>query len=708
MSTTTKNLLVELFVEELPPKALKKLGDAFAQVLAASLNAQGLASEASVVTPFASPRRLAAHVTAVHAQAADKAVSQKLMPVSVGLNAAGEATPALLKRLAGVGADASAVPRLKRQMDGKAEALFFDSVLTGATLTEGLQKALDETLAKLPIPKLMQYQLADGWTSVNFVRPAHGLVALFGDDVVPVSALGLTAGRATHGHRFEATVDPIELRDADHYADPLATQGAVIASFEARRAEIAAQLQAAAATQGLTPIDDAALLDEVTALVERPNVLVCRFEAEFLAVPAECLILTMKANQKYFPLLDAAGQLTNRFLVVSNIRPSDPTRVIEGNERVVRPRLADAKFFFDQDRRRTLESRVAGLDKVVYHGKLGTQGDRTQRVRAIAREIGAALGEWRGDAELAAGADRAALLAKADLVTDMVGEFPELQGTMGGYYARHDGESAAVALAIEDHYRPRFAGDDLPRNDAGLAVALADKLETLVGLFGIGQLPTGDRDPFALRRHALGVIRMLVEPDLPLRLDELVGLAAQAMGPLLTEKLAPAQLLDFVYERLAGSLREQGYSAQEVDAVLSLRPPRLADVSARLAAVRAFAALPEAASLAAANKRVGNILKKAEAAVLAHVDPALLGEPAETALFDALRIARPLADAAFERGDYAASLQALAVLKAPVDAFFDSVMVNADDAALRANRLGLLATLHAAMNRVADLAKLAG
>lgn len=706
-TTTTKNLLVELFVEELPPKALKKIGDAFAHGLAAGLNAQGLATELSVVTPFASPRRLAAHVTAVHAQAADKAVSQKLMPVSVGLNAAGEATPALLKRLAGVGADASAVPRLKRQLDGKAEALFFDSVVTGATLTEGLQKALDEALAKLPIPKLMQYQLADGWTSVNFVRPAHRLVALFGDDVIAVSALGLTAGRTTHGHRFEATVDPIELRDADHYADPLATQGAVIASFEARRAEIAAQLQAAAATQGLTPIDDAALLDEVTALVERPNVLVCRFEAEFLAVPPECLILTMKANQKYFPLLDAAGQLTNRFLVVSNIRPADASRVIEGNERVVRPRLADAKFFFDQDRKKTLESRVAGLAKVVYHGKLGTQGERTQRVRTIARAIGAALGEWRGDAELALQADRAALLAKADLVTDMVGEFPELQGTMGGYYARHDGESAPVAIAIEDHYKPRFAGDDLPRNDAGLAVALADKLETLVGLFGIGQLPTGDRDPFALRRHALGVIRMLVERDLPLRLDELVELAAQAMGPLLTEPLATAQLLDFVCERLAGSLREQGYSAQEVDAVLSLRPTRLADVPARLAAVRAFAALPEAASLAAANKRVGNILKKADAAVLAHVDPALLNEPAEAALFDALRIARPLADAAFERGDYAASLQALALLKAPVDAFFDSVLVNAEDAALRANRLGLLATLHAAMNRVADLAKLA-
>src|SRR5580765_5611619 len=455
-ATPTRNLLVELFVEELPPKALKKLGEAFAGALAAGLRAQGLATDASVVTPFASPRRLAAHVTSVSAQAAAKAVSHKLMPVGVGLNAAGEATPALLKKLAAIGADASAVPQLKRRIDGKAEALFCDSVVTGATLAEGLQTALDEALAKLPIPKVMQYQLADGWTSVNFVRPAHGLVALHGDAVVPVAALGLTAGRTTHGHRFEAAADPIELQHADAYAEALAAQGAVIASFDARRAEIARQLQAAAARQRLTPIDDAALLDEVTALVERPNVLVCRFEPEFLAVPPECLILTMKANQKYFPLLDAAGQLTNQFLVVSNIRPEDASRVIEGNERVVRPRLADAKFFFDQDRKRTLESRVKGLDKVVYHGKLGTQGERVQRVRAIAR----AIAERAFSREkLADDADRAALLAKADLLTDMVGEFPELQGVMGGYYARHDGEPEDVAGAIASQYLNRRKDD---------------------------------------------------------------------------------------------------------------------------------------------------------------------------------------------------------------------------------------------------------
>ncbi|ACB32490.1 glycyl-tRNA synthetase, beta subunit [Leptothrix cholodnii SP-6] len=708
------NLLVELFVEELPPKALKKLGESFAGTLAASLKAGGLAGADAVVTPFASPRRLAVHVTGVAAKAADKSVLHKLMPVAVALDAAGNATPALLKKLAALGADASVVPSLKRQPDGKAEALFLDSQVAGATLAEGLQKALDDALAKLPIPKVMGYQLADGWTSVNFVRPAHGLVALHGDDVVPVATLGLVAGRSTHGHRFEAAVPTVELRHADSYAEQLETEGAVIAGFEARRAEIVRQLDAAAAAQGLKPIDDDALLDEVTALVERPNVLVCQFEPEFLAVPQECLILTMKANQKYFPLLDAAGKLTHKFLIVSNIRPDDASAVIGGNERVVRPRLADAKFFFDQDRKKTLESRVPGLARVVYHGKLGTQGERAERVRAIGHaivnQLRMATIPYTVDAQdefavLDSKVQQAALLAKTDLLTDMVGEFPELQGIMGGYYARHEGLRDGVAIAIEDHYKPRFAGDALPRNHTGTVLALADKLETLVGLFGIGQLPTGDRDPFALRRHALGVIRILVEKNLPLDLPALLNGAVPAFGELIEDpRLA---LFDFMRDRLAVNLRDQGYSAQEVDAVLALEPARLGDVPKRLAAVRAFAALPEAAALAAANKRIGNILKKAEGTVEARIDAALLAEPAEQQLAAALAQVQPGADALFAQGEYAASLQALAALKAPVDAFFDDVMVNAEDPALRANRLGLLATLHGAMNRVAELARLA-
>jgi len=708
MDALMNNLLVELFVEELPPKALKKLGEAFAHELAAGLRAQGLAAADAGVTAYASPRRLAVHVRGVAARAADRQVQSKLMPAAVGLDAAGAPTPALLKKLAALGADASVLPQLQRQGEGKAETLFLHSTVAGATLAEGLQQALADAVAKLPIPKVMQYQLHQGegegfqpgWTSVHFVRPAHGLVALHGSEVVPVSVLGLQAGRSTRGHRFEARVDPIELHDADHYAQQLRDEGAVIASFAERRAEIEQQLQAAAG--GLRPIDDDALLDEVSALVERPNVLACRFDEAFLAVPQECLILTMKANQKYFPLLDAAGRLTHRFLVVSNIRPEDPSRVIEGNERVVRPRLADARFFFDQDRRRTLASRVPQLDQVVYHGKLGTQGQRVQRVRALAARIGGAIGV----PALAQAAERAALLAKADLLTDMVGEFPELQGVMGGYYARHDGETEEVAFAIEDHYRPRFAGDELPRGACGVAVALADKLETLAGLFGIGQLPSGDKDPFALRRHALGVIRMLIERALPLDADELIGWAFAAFGP--EHGQAQAEVGLFLRERLVGYLREQGWSAQEVDAVLERRSARWAELPARLAALRRFAELPEAPALAAANKRVGNILKKSDAVPAADgVRAALLRDPAETALHQALQQAAARAGAAYEAGDLAGSLQALAVLKAPVDAFFDQVMVNAEDPALRANRLALLAQLHAAMNRVADLSRLA-
>ncbi|ALK90349.1 glycine--tRNA ligase subunit beta [Limnohabitans sp. 63ED37-2] len=707
---TTQNLLVELFVEELPPKALNKLGAAFSGVLAEQLKAQGLAAADAAVTAFASPRRLAAHVTGVAAQAADKAVQQKLMPVAVGLDAAGNATPALLKKLQALGADvsdpAAAVAMLKRAPDGKAEALFYDSVVPGASLQAGLQKALEEALAKLPIPKVMQYQLETdcelpGWSSVNFVRPAHSLIALHGSVVVPVKALGLTAGNSTQGHRFEAKVSPVVLQHADQYAETLKNDGSVIASFAERRAEIVRQLNAAA-TQvggGAKPIEDEALLDEVTALVERPNVLTCQFETEFLGVPQECLILTMKANQKYFPLVDASGKLTNRFLVVSNITPDDASLVIGGNERVVRPRLADAKFFFDQDRKKTLESRVEGLSKVVYHNKLGTQGERMARVCAIAKAIGQQVG---GDL-LAAQAEQAARLAKTDLLTDMVGEFPELQGIMGGYYARHDGLSSDVAEAIEDHYKPRFAGDDLPRNNVGLVVALADKLETLVGMFGIGNVPTGDKDPFALRRHALGVVRMLVEKDVALGLPELLALSTPVFGDKISG--GADALIDFIYDRLSGSLREQGFSAQEVDAVMALRPARLGQVNQFLSAVRAFTALPESPALAAANKRIGNILKKA-GEVDAHVNPALLQEDAEKGLYTAMQKLLPESEAQFKAGDYTASLQTLAALRAPVDAFFDDVMVNAEEMDLRLNRQGLLKSLHVAMNRVADLSRL--
>jgi glycyl-tRNA synthetase beta chain len=697
---STRNLLVELFVEELPPKALKKLGEAFSGVLAESLKSAGLLADDSMVTTFASPRRLAAHISNVSAKAADKQVAQKLMPATVGLDASGNATPALVKKLQALGENESAVAKLRKENDGKADILFLDATQAGATLQEGLQKALDETLAKLPIPKVMTYQINDGWESVNFVRPAHGLVALHGDEIVPISTLGLTAGNTTQGHRFEAKKPVVTISNADTYAQQLLEEGAVIAGFDARRAEIVKQLQTAADKQGLQPIEDEALLDEVTALVERPNVLLGQFEEEFLAVPQECLILTMKANQKYFPLLDASGKLTNKFLIVSNINPADASKVIGGNERVVRPRLADAKFFFDQDRKKTLESRLAGLGKVVYHNKLGSQGERNERVVAIASAIAQQIG---GDGFVAKVA-QAARLSKVDLLTDMVGEFPELQGIMGRYYAQHEGLADDVAYAIEDHYRPRFAGDELPRSQVGVVVALADKLETLVGLFSIGEKPTGDKDPFALRRQALGILRMLMETELPLAFDQLI---AQTLSVFNGGQDVAEAIKAFCFDRLAVNLRDQGASAQEVDAVLSLSPNQLAEVPRRLSAVQVFANLEEAPALAAANKRVSNILKKVEGEVKAEVKSELLQEPAEKALHQAITETKPKADQLFEAGDYTASLQALAALKAPVDTFFDEVMVNADDPALKANRLGLLATLHQAMNRVADLSKLA-
>jgi glycyl-tRNA synthetase beta chain len=705
---SARNLLVELRVEELPPKALKKLGDAFGALLLQGLRTAGLAGEHSALNVFATPRRLAAHISHVLAAAPDKAVSVKLMPVAVGLAADGSATPALLKKLASLGADASVVPQLKRAPDGKAEALFFDSTLAGATLTAGLQTALNDTLAKLPIPKVMQYQLADGWSSVHFVRPAHGLVALHGADVVPVQALGLQAGRDTQGHRFEAAMDPVVLQDADHYERQLHDQGAVVASFAARRGEIVRQLAHEANALGLKVIDDDALLDEVTALVERPTVMRCQFEPEFLAVPPECLVLTMKANQKYFPLLDEQGKLTEHFLIVSNINPADNSRVVQGNERVVRPRLADAKFFFDQDRKKTLESRVPQLAKVVYHGKLGSQGERVERVRRLSKWVASRI---QANEDLA---DRAALLCKADLLTDMVGEFPELQGIMGGYYARHDGEHEDVARAITDQYVVRRDDSHDASNLVGEALLLADRAETLVGIWSIGLKPTGDKDPFALRRHALGIIRSfelcggaasLASEPFQLSIRALLQTAANTFRLGQVGETALQEVEKFIYERYFNQLA-QLFSVSSVDAVLSQTPP-LHDVVKRVRAVQSFAKLPEAPALAAANKRVGNILKKAEGRSDVALNPALLQEPAEQALAEALHTVAPKAEAAFKAGDYTASLQSLAVLKAPVDRFFDAVMVNADDAALRHNRLALLAQLHAAMNRVADLSKLA-
>ncbi len=696
------SLLVELFTEELPPKALKQLGEAFGLRLQDGLVRAQLKDKAAADTRiFATPRRLAVLIKDVRAKAADRTESKKLMPSKVAFGADGKPSAALAKRLEKEGATAD---QLERRLDGDTEYAVLTQTIPGLTLAAGLQLALEEAIAKLPIPKVMSYQLADGATTVQFVRPAHGLVALYGGDIVDVSVLGLKAGRVTHGHRFQGVRD-IPIASADAYEEALAAHGQVIASFDARRAETERRLRAKAAELGasLGPQSDVApLLDEVTALVEQPSIYAGEFESDFLEVPQECLILTMRQNQKYFPLFDAAGKLTSKFLIVSNMRLADPKNIVEGNNRVVRPRLADARFFFHTDKKTRLEARVPQLSAIVYHNKLGSQLERVERVQLLAGKIARAIG---ADPVLA---ERAAWLAKADLLTNMVGEFPELQGIMGRYYALSDNEPPVVAIAIEQHYRPRFAGDALPANEVALAVALADKLETLAGMFGIGQQPTGDKDPFALRRHALGVIRILIEGKLKLLLPTLIG-EAFAVFPGGAVGSAHTDLEAFVYERLRSHLREAGYSANEVESVLCMGPTRLEQVPRQLAAVRIFAGLPEAASLAAANKRVANILKQADAKGESFIksDAHAMKEPAERALFDALKDASRKATPLFQAGDYTGYLKAFAVLRSPVDAFFESVMVMVDDDELRRNRLALLRDLRDEMNRVADISKLA-
>ena len=695
-----QTLLVELQTEELPPKALVKLGAAFANGIANGLKARGFLDDDSVVTAYSTPRRLAVSITNVRATSPDKTIREKVLPVSVALDKDGNPTAPLAKKLAALGFPDLQIADLERAQDGKAESFFYTHTAPGSLLAAGLQPVLEEAVAKLPIPKVMSYQRPDGAT-VQFVRPVHTLLALHGADVVPLSLLGLEAGRATLGHRFLSHGLAIDIESADVYKDVLESRGKVIASSEQRKESIRAQLLAkAAGDQVLMP---ESLLEEVAALVEWPVVYECRFEDVFLSVPQECLILTMQTNQKYFALTDAGGKLRSRFLIVSNLETDDPSAIVGGNERVVRPRLSDAKFFFEQDKKKSLASRLPQLANVVYHNKLGTQAERTQRVTRLAGAIAARLGY---DTVLA---ERGAQLAKADLLTDMVGEFPELQGIMGTYYARNDGEDEEVALAASEHYQPRFSGDALPSTNTGLVVALADKLETLVGIWAIGLQPTGEKDPFALRRHALGVMRMLVEKRLALGLSELLADAAASFDSLASFKDPGIEVKAFMLDRLRGLLRDRGFSPNEVEAVLAQDPDRVDDVVQRLEAVQAFAALPESASLAAANKRISNILRKNEEALAqaGSVDAALLQDEAEKKLYASVQRVQPEVEAAFARGDFAGTLKTLAQLRDDVDAFFNDVMVMAEDLALRNNRLALLSILHRMMNRVADISKLA-
>ncbi len=693
------SLLVELQTEELPPKALKKLSAAFSDGVASHLKAAHFMTDESTVKSFGAPRRMAVLITNVLAKSPDEAFRQKLVPVKVGIGADGEATPALVKKMSALGIECP-VEALKRENDGKNEQLYYEGVRAGVELAAGLQKALEAAVKALPIPKVMNYQLADGVTTVQFVRPVKHLTALYGADVVPVTMFGLEAGRTTMGHRFH-THAPIEISSADAYETEMKA-AKVIPDYAERRAILVSKLEEAAKANNGTLIAPEDLIDETTSLTEWPVIYVSEFEEKFLAVPEECLILTMQTNQKYFPMRSADGKLMNKFALVSHIEAKDGgDAIVSGNARVVRARLADAEFFYKQDCKETLESRVPGLMHVVYHNKLGTQAERMLRVKAIAGRIAAAIGASVEKAE------RAAMLAKADLRTLMVGEFPELQGIMGEYYARNDGEAPEVAVAIREHYQPRFAGDALPSCPEAVAVALADKIETLVGMFGIGQLPTGEKDPFALRRHALGVLRMLIEKELPVSLDALVAAGFEVEQAVPGVKDASAELLNFFFDRLRVMMREAGYSAQEVEAVLVKRCMKLADIKARLAAVKSFTALPEAESLTAANKRIGNILKKIEGEKPTEVKPELFTEPAEKALYEALGNHEPIADALYEKGEFSAMLGSLTPLKTPVDTFFADVMVNAEDPAVRANRQALLMKLYNLMNRVAELSALA-
>lgn len=691
-----QTLLVELFTEELPPKALAKLGEAFAAGIVNGLKSRDFLEADSVATSYASPRRLAVSITRVRATSPDKQIREKVLPVSVAMDAAGQPTAPLAKKLAAMGFPDLQISDLERAADGKAESFFYTYTSAGSALAPALQTALEESISKLPIPKVMSYQRPDGET-VHFVRPVHKIIALHGADIVSLSLLGLSSDRITKGHRF-LSAGEVSVAHADDYASALKTDGKVIASVCERKEQIRTALLAKAGTDLVLMPES--LLDEVTALVEWPVVYECHFEEEFLTVPQECLILTMQTNQKYFALTDANGKLRSRFLIVSNLETATPEHIIQGNERVVRPRLSDAKFFFEQDKKKTLASRLPLLANVVYHNKLGSQAERTERVKTLAGKIAATL---HSDVALA---ERAALLAKTDLLTDMVGEFPELQGIMGTYYALHDGEHADVAAAASEHYQPRFSGDALPQTATGTAVALADKLETLVGIWGIGLQPTGDRDPFALRRHALGILRMLVEKRLPLSLSALLADAVALFAGNSQFKDPSAEVLNFLFDRLRGQLRERGFAQNEVEAVVAQNPDTLDNIVERLQAVQAFAALPESVSLAAANKRITNILKKAEGTPGA-VNTALLQEAAEQALAKAMADVKPPVDAAFAKGDFTAALKTLAALRAEVDSFFNDVMVNAEDPALRNNRLALLSSLHGMLNQVADISKLA-
>jgi len=690
-------LLIEFITEELPPISLKELGGKFGQLITEGLQEQNLIKHDDMRV-FSTPRRLGVKILNVAEKSENQKKLIKLMPAKIGFNEQSEATQALLKKLQSLNETDEAISRIKKEDEKGQQILYLEKNIAGINLEDILSEIINNCINQLPIKKMMSYQLEDGWTSVNFVRPIKNLLILHGKKILKVSSLGFEANNQSFGHRFESKEKVLNIDHADNYEKILLETGGVIANFDQRKEKIYADIILAAKSfkEELHIIDDEALLNEVTALVEMPNILTGSFEERFLKVPQECLILTMKANQKYFPLFDKSNHLTNHFIIVSNLTPKDSTNIIQGNEKVIRPRLADAEFFFEQDKKQSLKSLSKKLGSIVYHNKLGTQAERANRVAAILKYIAEEL-KFKDNINY----KDFALISKADLLSLMVGEFPELQGVMGAIYASEDVQFKNIASAIEDHYKPRFSGDSLPRDSFGDYTALAEKFETLIGLFSINEQPTGDKDPFSLRRNAIGIIRIIIEKNIALNFSDLIDKHMPK-----DKKDAGDSLKTFIYERLSNYLKDKNFTSNEVDAVISSRPYYLNDIISKLEAIKKFSALEQSKDLASANKRVSNILKKFTGSI-EKVDESLLEEVEEIQLFKTITKLNPIIIEALKKKNFIGALNSLVDLKNPIDQFFENVMVNSEDEKIKINRHNLLKQLHISLNSVADISKLA-
>ena len=690
-------LLIEFITEELPPNSLKELGEKFGQLITQGLKEQSLIKDSDMKV-FSTPRRLGVKILNVADRGEDKKTLIKLMPEKIGFDEKGQSTQALSKKLQSINETDEAISRIKREDEKGQTILYIEKNIVGINLEDILSKIIDNCINQLPIKKMMSYQLDDGWTSVNFVRPIKNLLILHGSEILKVSSLGFEANNKSFGHRFESKEKILNVDHADNYEKILLETGGVITNFNQRKEKIYTDIILAAKSfkEELHIVEDEALLNEVTALVEMPNILIGSFEERFLKIPQECLILTMKVNQKYFPLFDKSNQLTNYFIIVSNLTPKDPTNIIQGNEKVIRPRLADAGFFFEQDKKQSLKSLSQKLSSIVYHNKLGTQADRAGRVGLILKHISEEL-EFKQDINY----EEFAFISKADLLSQMVGEFPELQGVMGAIYASKDVQYKNIASAIEDHYKPKFSGDSLPKNLFGNYAALAEKFETLIGLFSINEQPTGDKDPFSLRRNAIGIIRILIEKNIPLNFSNLIDMHTPK-----GKKDSCNSLKTFIYERLSNYLKDKNFTSNEVDAVISLKPCHLNDVISKLEAIRKFSNLEQSKDLASANKRVSNILKKYTGSIT-KVDELLLSEVEEIRLFKTITKLNPTINEDLVKKNFIGALNSLVDLKDPIDEFFENVMVNSKDEKIKMNRHNLLKHLHISLNSVADISKLA-